>query len=51
MDKEGEKNSLVIVVVVLDKGDRNKMAPNCVVEEVPYEEEEEGNKKGRIGLR
>jgi len=38
------KNSLVIVVVVvLDEGDYNKMAPNSVVEEVL--DEEEGNKK------
>jgi hypothetical protein len=33
--KRGKKNSLVvIVVVVLDEGDCNKMAPNSVVEEV-----------------
>jgi hypothetical protein len=40
MDKEGEKNSLVvIVVVVLDEGDCNKMAPNSIVEDVLNGEE------------
>jgi hypothetical protein len=43
-----EKNSLVILGVVLDEGDCNKMAPNSAVEEVL--DEEEGHKKGRIGL-